>query len=175
MLEHRQFTLLHSYIKETKPFFALSTSQSAAQPALGAEGGQDRRGKGQMQQDSTHITLQGLHGGRGPFPTEAKLLQCPPSLEEAAEPAGSPEPQAPAPLTEPALQLPGASHGSVPPPCRAGSSSRRPHAPWAAHGSVLSVLGVHWGRGLSTAPCTAPPLTGAQRIGENGIKVTTLI
>lgn len=77
------------------------------------------------------------------------------------------QPRAPAPLTEPALQLPGASHGSVPPPCRAGSSSRHPHAPWAAHGSVLSVPGVHWGRGLSTAPASTPHSSSPHRRAED--------
>lgn len=110
---------LHFRIKERKYFLALSTPQSVTQPALGADDGQDRRGKGQMQQDSTHITLQEFCGDSGPFPLEVKLLQCPPSLEEAAEPAAkaapSPRPQPHSLSQRCSCSVP--AMGSVPPPC----------------------------------------------------------
>lgn len=76
----------------------------------GAEDGQERWGAGEMQQVKTapmNMTLKALRGGDGPFPTELKLLRCPPSrgwgsrmalplapalLEAAQEPAAKPSP-----------------------------------------------------------------------------------
>lgn len=146
---------------EKKSFLALSTPQSVTQPAFGAEDGQDRWGKGQMQRDSIHITLKRFRDGDGPFPTEMKLLQCPPRLEQAPEPAAKPAPT-------PRAQPHSLSHRSSCPAPAMGSRALRPSRkrlrppplltpPRAAHVSLGGVEVFAAGVGSAQPPANTPP------------------